>query len=282
MATFTNRATLTYSGGTLVSNTVTGTVNETLTLEKHALNATYDETSRIVYLISLKNTGVTALSGITLTDDLGGYVFEGNTVYPLAFNEGSIAYYINGELQADPTVTQGPPFTVEGLSLPAGANALLVYETLVSAFAPLDEGATITNTVTATAALTEPGSASETVTAAGGPRLSITKSLTPQNVGEDGRITYSFLIENRGNADAVATDDIVIRDTFDPILSQIAVTLDGETLTEGEGYTYNETTGEFLTVSGVVTVPAATYEQNPDGSYRVTPGVALLTVSGTL
>ena len=41
MATFTNRATLTFQGGAVDSNTVTGTFLETLSLTKAALSETY-------------------------------------------------------------------------------------------------------------------------------------------------------------------------------------------------------------------------------------------------
>ena len=41
--------------------------------------------------------------------------------------------------------------------------------------------------------------------------------------------------------------------------------------------------GEFATVNGVVTVPSATYTQDPTtGAITTTPGVAVLTVTGTV
>ena len=281
MATFTNRATLTYSGGTTTSNTVTGTVNDTLQISKTALVDSYSATSRLVYILTLVNSGG-AVSGLTLTDDLGGYDFEGATVYPLSFVEGSVAYFVNGVLQQAPTVTAGPPLVFDGVSVPAGGNATLVYEVDVTPFAPLGAGDTITNTVTASGTIADSVTASETVTAENSPALSITKALTPISVGTDGALTYTFVIENSGNTDAVATDDIVVQDTFDPVLTITEVTLNGEVLEEGTGYTYNEASGEFATVASVITVPAATFERNPDGGYSVIPGRAVLTVSGTI
>lgn len=51
----------------------------------------------------------------------------------------------------------------------------------------------------------------------------------------------------------------------------------------GEGnYTYNDATGEFATTAGFITVPAATYTQNEDGSFTITPGTAKITVTGTI
>lgn len=53
-----------------------------------------------------------------------------------AYTENSLRYYINGVLQAAPTVTAGPPLVISGISVPAGGNALLVYEAAVTAYAP--------------------------------------------------------------------------------------------------------------------------------------------------
>lgn len=281
MATFTNRATLTYRGGTTASNTVTGTLNQTLTLTKQALTDTYEGASRLVYVLALTNTGG-AVSNLTLTDTLGGYEFEETTLYPLTLVEGSLLYYVNGVPTEAPTVTQGPPLTFSGISLPADSNALLIYEVEVNEFAPITEGSTVVNTATLTGPVSDSVTASETVTASATPNLTITKSLTPQSVGSDGALTYTFVIENSGTTEAVATDDIVVRDLFDPILTITEVTLDGVALTEGEGYTYDEASGEFLTVPSTITVPAATVERNPDGSYTVIPGRTVLTVSGRI
>lgn len=61
------------------------------------------------------------------------------------------------------------------------------------------------------------------------------------------------------------------------------MTLDGATLAEGTGYTYDAVSGAFSTVAGVVTVPEATYTQDPaTGTVTTTPGVAVLTVTGTV
>ena len=53
--------------------------------------------------------------------------------------------------------------------------------------------------------------------------------------------------------------------------------------TEGEEYTYDEATGLFTTVAGVITVPEATYTQNPTtGEWTVTPGTSVAVVNGTV
>ena len=53
--------------------------------------------------------------------------------------------------------------------------------------------------------------------------------------------------------------------------------------TEGVEYNYNEATGLFSTVPTHITVPAATYTQDPvTGAYSITPGIATLVVTGTI
>ena len=82
---------------------------------------------------------------------------------------------------------------------------------------------------------------------------------------------------------AVAADGITVTDTFTPVLSDIAVALDGTALALTTDYTYNTTTGAFATVPGRITVPAATFAQDATtGEFTVTPGVAVLTVTGTV
>ena len=284
MAIFSNQATLTYSGGTTSSNIVTGEIVDTLAVTKTAVGDTYRPGDTVTYVISLVNSGTTALTGITLTDDLGTYPFGTGTVTPLTYEDGSILYYVNGTLQGAPTVNAGPPLSIVGISVPAGGNATVVYSTTLNEFAPIGEGGTVTNTVTASGAgLSEPVVAEETVAAVEEAVLSITKSLSPTTVPENGVITYSFLISNTGNAPATATDNVTVTDTFNPILSDITVTLEGVTLTEGTDYTYDEATGVFTTVPSRITVPAATIAQDPaTGAYTTLPGTALLTVSGTV
>ena len=284
MPTFTNKATLSYNGKTTESNTVTGNYTETLAISKTAVDGSYSDGGRITYAVSLINSGVTPFTELNLTDNLGGYPFGADqTLYPLTYEDGSLLFYVNGAVQATPTVDATQPLTVSGINVPAGGNALLIYQADVNEFAPLDAASTIVNTVTVTGGgLTEPLTATETVGTLDEPDLTISKALCPTQVVENGEITYTFVIQNNGNTAAVATDDVVVTDTFNPILDITLVTLDGAPLAEGTGYTYDEATGEFATVAGVITVPAATYVQQPDGSYETVPGFTTLTVSGTI
>ena len=284
MASFTNFATLSYNGGTTNSNTVTGELLETLTAAKTAVTPAYTAGENVTYAVSLVNTGTAPLTGVTVTDDLGRYAVGANTVYPLAYVDGSVKYYVNGVLQAAPTVTAGPPLTVTGLSIPAGGNAVLLYETRVTNVAPLASGDSITNTATVTGGgLTAPITAQATVETANAADLGITKSLSPTTVTENGQITYTFVISNSGNTEAAAADNVVVTDTFNPILRDIAVTYNGTAWTEGTNYTYNAATGAFATTAGQITVPAASLTRDTaTGAVVVTPGISTLTVTGTV
>lgn len=283
MASFTNFATLSYNGGTTNSNIVTGEILEALTAVKTAVSANYSAGDRITYALSLVNTGTAAITDYTVTDNLGGYTVGANTVYPLAYNAGTVRYYINGVLQTAPTVTAGPPLTVTGLTVPAGGNAVLIYETTATPVAPLATGSSITNTATITGGgLTTPITAQATVETANSADLTISKALSPTTVTENGQITYTFVISNTGNTEATAADNVVVTDTFDPILRNIAVTYNGTAWTDGTNYTYNAATGVFTTLAGQITVPAATFTQNTDGTFTVTPGTATLVITGTV
>ena len=283
MASFTNFATLSYNGGTTNSNIVTGEILEALTAVKTAVSANYSAGDRITYALSLVNTGTAAVTDYTVTDNLGGYTVGANTVYPLAYNAGTVRYYINGVLQTAPTVTAGPPLTVTGLTVPAGGSAVLIYETTATPVAPLATGSSITNTATITGGgLTTPITAQATVETANSADLSISKALSPTTVTENGQITYTFVISNTGNTEATATGNVVVTDTFSPILRNIAVTYNGTAWTEGTNYTYNAATGVFTTLAGQITVPAASFTQNTDGTFTVTPGTAALVITGTI
>ena len=278
MAIFTNQATLTYTGGSASSNIAVGEILEVLSAEKAAVSGTYQIGEPVTYVISIRNTGTGAFTGLTVTDDLGGGVNA-----PLTYADGTVLYFVNGVQQAAPAVTPGAPLVFSGISVPAGGDAVIVYQAVPNSFASPIPGGTITNTATITGGgLTSPVTAQETVTVQTGPAITITKTITPAQVADNGRVTYTFLIQNSGNEALVATDNAVVNDTFDPILTDLVVSLNGAALVEGTGYTYNEVTGQFATVPSVITVPAATITQDGTGAYTSTPGLAVLTVTGTI
>ncbi len=235
-------------------------------------------------MVTLRNTGTTALNGLVVTDDLGGYDFNGTTVYPLTYEDGSVALFTNGVPQAAPAVVSGPPLVFSNITVPAGGDAVIVYQARVNSYADPAAGGSIDNTVTVTGdGLSAPITATETVSANTAPMLSISKSITPAQIVDNERVTYTFVIQNTGNQEVVATDAAAITDTFDPILTALTVTFNGTAWSQGVQYNYNEATGLFSTVPGQILVPAASYTQDPlTGAYTLTPGIATLTVSGTI
>lgn len=284
MAIFSNQATLTYNGSSTNSNIAYGEILDVLVATKTAIEGSYTPGQIVTYVVTLRNTGSGVLTGLTVTDDLGGYDFNGTTVYPLTYEAGSAALFINGVPQAAPTVVAGPPLVFSDIAVPAGTDAVLVYQARANAYADPNLGGTIDNTVTVTGdGLSAPITASETVGVQMQPVLTISKSITPAQVVDNDRVTYTFVIQNSGNEAVVATDNAAITDTFNPILTALAVTFDGVAWTQGVEYNYNEVTGLFTTVPGQIVVPAATYTQDPvTGEYTATPGIATLVVTGTI
>lgn len=278
MATFTNQASLSYGGTITNSNITTAEIQRGVTVTKTAFAASYSPPDTIVYGISITNSGTNALDAVTVSDDLGAYTSATATLVPLSYVEDSIRLYINGAAATAPTVGTTSPLTVSGISIPAGGNALLLYEAQVNAQAPLATGSTISNTATV-------GGVGEAITAEAilpvrsEVNLTLAKAVCPTQVSADGNITYTFIVQNSGNTATTADDNVAITDTFTPPLTGISATLDGAAFTD---YTYDAATGLFTTAQGALTVPAATYTEAADGTVITTPGVTVLTVSGII
>lgn len=283
MAQFTNQAQLTYGTTVVNSNVAVGEILEALSVTKTAVSNSYSAGEKITYIVSIVNMGGTAYTGLTVADDLGAYELGTGALVPLSYVDGSIKYYVNGVLQPTPELTAGTGLTISGISVPANGNALLIYETEVNQYAPIGDGGAITNTATLNGSLINPISDSETVNAVSAPSITVTKTITPVPVADNGTVTYTFLIQNTGSRALVATDNAVITDTFSPILTNVTATLNGTLLAEGTDYTYSETTGLFQTAESVVTVPAGTFTQDPvTGIWSITPGTSTLVITGTI
>ena len=276
MARFTNQAQLRYGNAIANSNIAVGEILE-------VLSANYGRNDTITYLVSVINAGNTAFTGLTLTDNLGAYVYNTQTLVPLRYIDGTVKYYSNGTLQAAPAVTAGPPLVISGLTVPANGSILIAYETDVNEYAPLDVEAEIVNTATIRGTGITPVTVQETVSAGSEPILTITKSISPVPVTENGTLTYTFLIQNTGNVAVEEAAASVVTDQFNPILSNLTVTFNGTAWAETTNYIYNEDTGLFSTVPGQITVPAATFAQDElTGAWNVTPGVSTLVITGTI
>lgn len=284
MAAFYNQATLSYNGNTTTSNVTTGEILEVLSAIKTALRDTYGPNERVTYIISMINSGSTAFTGLTVTDNLGA-ITGTPTRYPLSFVEKSIRYYVNGVRgTGTPTITSSAPLTISGVNVPAGGNAMIIYQATVNQYAPLGVGSSITNTATISGpGITNDIEVSAEIGAENTAMLTISKSLSPTTVTENGQITYTFIIQNLGNTAASAADTVSITDTFNPVLDPISVAFNGTAWTADTNYRYDSETGVFSTIPGQITVPAATFSKDPDsGAWVVNPGVSTLTVTGTV
>lgn len=285
-----NRATLTFSYGdvrcaTATSNLAVTTLQGTLSLEKLALGSTYRPEDEVTYIITVDNNGSSAVSGLEVRDDLGTFTPDGATepVTPLTYI-GPALLFINGaptpaSLSVDSSASDAVVFTIS--SLPAGANALIVYKAAVNEFAPVDNGS-ITNTAVADADdCCEAASDYETITAEEFADVRIIKQMCPDPVVCGEELTYTVTLYNYGNLDAT---NVQLTDIFDPAPSNIAVYVDG--VLQTEGYTYDEATGK-LTIptdtSEAAAIPAATFTRDATtGAVITTPGQVTVVVRGTI
>ncbi len=281
MAVFYNTATLSYNDKITNSNVVTGEIVDVISATKTVINGSYNGGDTLTYAISIINSGSSSVGPVTVTDNLGAYTFGNETLVPLSYVNGSIRFYSNGAITTAPAVTDGDELVITGITVPAQGNVLILYEAEVNGAAPLEAGSTITNAATITGVAT-PIVVTETITTNDEPMLTISKGVSPETVVDDSELTYTFVIQNSGNTAAVSTDNVTVTDVFDPVLTDITVTLNSVPLNETTGYTYNSSTGEFATVPGVITVPAANYTQDNEGRWVVTPGVSVLRVTGTI
>lgn len=286
MATFYNQATLSFAGRVTNSNVTEGELVSGLSLTKTAVSTDYGPGDGIVYAVTLVNADSVAKSGITLTDNLGAYTLMGGTTefVPLTYVDGSVLYYQNGVLQPAPTVVAGNTLVISGIDVPAGGNVIILYEVRANSFAPLSAGSSIFNTVyTGGDGVCDELTDNAQVPTRDEPILSIAKAVNPLTLTCGDEVTYTFIIQNTGNIAVVATDNLTVSDTFNPILTNISVSLNGELLNEGTQYTYKEQTGEFTTIGGAIPVPAATYTRDSEtGVVTTTPGVAVLTIAGII
>jgi len=288
MATIiTNQATLNYRYGdelsvTTVSNIASATLNGSLDINKTSLNDGYRFDEVLTYVINLNNTGA-AISNITVTDDLGTYQFNGNSYTPLTYT-GTAQLFVNGVLSGGLTVnTVGNNLVFSIDSLPANSDAQIIYQVRVNGFADIECGSVITNTATTQCnclcnILSE---SSNSLVAECYADVRIFKSICPNPIICGEEVSYIIDIYNYGNIDA---EDVVLTDTFNPILTDISVYANGVLIPQGE-YSY---------INGVLTfpapgsdyeliVPAATFTRNMQtGEYMINPGHLQITVSGNI
>ena len=287
MATIiTNQATLNYKYGSVsassVSNITSARIGGSFGIEKTSLNNSYRVGQNLTYIITFNNSGA-ALENVTVVDDLGSYEFNNNTVTPLDF-VGPAQLFINGTFSANLTpilIENGVSFLIN--SLPAGANAQIIYQARPNEFAGPCCECTITNTVSAQCdcPCNTPATASHTVLGECYADVRIAKSVCPNPIVCGEAVTYVFDISNYGNIPAT---DVVLIDTFTPPLTDLTILLNGVEI-DASDYSYNN---GILTIPGEgstldLTIPAATSNQNPNtGEFTIIPGKIQIIVTGNL
>ncbi|MBR0454482.1 MAG: DUF11 domain-containing protein [Clostridia bacterium] len=287
MATIENFATVSYTSGgvleTKVSNLAEIGLESAVNLSKTALGDTYGEDSVITYILSITNTSASAIAKVSITDDLGSFVFGAMELTPLEYTAPALLLIDGQDVSAQLTVdnTTAGSLVFSFPSLPAGATANIVYRATVNEYAPLDLNSAIVNTATLTSdSDCADGTASATVTAASAANVSVFKQMAPNPVVCGDVVTYTIRIYNYGN---IPAENVVLTDTFNPAPDTITVSKDGVVLGGSE---YSYVGGTLITPVGTgtpVSVPAATFTRDAiTGMVSVTPGMVEYVITGQI
>ncbi len=288
MPTIENFATVSYTSGgvaaTRTSNLAEIELTSSLSFTKTTLGDTYTPNTPITNILSVTNTASTPVTNITITDDLGTYTPAGIAeVTPLDY-VAPARLLINGQdttAQLTVTTNADGSVTFSFPTLPAGATANIVYNTLPNDVAPRGTAASINTTATLTS---DSECSNATATASIGTAdvadISVVKTMSPNPVICGEAVTYTIRIYNYGN---IPAENVRLTDTFTPAPEGITVSRNGVVLSDAE-YTYADGT---LTVPSAAstadTIPAATFTRDTTtGVVNVVPGVVEYVIVGTI
>lgn len=277
MAEFYNQAALSFAEGTVLSNEIHGEIIDKVEMTKDSLAKCYKIGDNIAYIVQIINNTENDYSALTLSDNLG----KNSTSAPLKYVPGSVRYYINGELQPAITPKSTNPLIFDGISLPAKGVTTVAYDMVVNELADAVEDGEITTISTLShSAFCRFIIAKNKIELCKEPILSIVKNACPLSVTEGDYINYSFTVLNHGFSEAGEEEKIVLSDLFNPRLSNISVSYNGNPWTKGKDFDYSETTGSFKT-KALITVPAASFQIESATSKRVLkPGSSMIIIRG--
>jgi uncharacterized repeat protein (TIGR01451 family) len=287
MATIENFATVSYTSGgvseTKVSNLAEIGLESAISFTKTTLGETYGEDEVVTYILSMTNTSTAPITNVSVTDDLGTFVFGTLELSPLTYTAPALLLIdgqdVSAQLTVDTSTAGSLVFSFP--ALPAGATANIVYRAAVNEYAPLDVDASITNTATLTSdSDCADGTASATINALSAANVSVFKQMSPNPVICGDTVTYTIRVYNYGN---IAAENVVLTDTFNPAPTNITVSRDGVLLI-GTDYSYVKGTLTVpATATSPVIVPAATFVRDATtGIVTVTPGMVEYTITGTI
>ncbi len=285
--TITNRASVSYRYGavteTVSSNLASTVLSDPLTVSKSALETAYRAGEAITYVITVTNGSTVPLSDVTISDNLGACESaQGVSIAPLSY-VGPAKLYLDGVYQSElspVTTEEGVAFTIP--AIPQATNATILYKATPSAYAPMTPDSAITNVASfSPAAGTEPITAQHTLPVDSYAALTVEKEMSPNPISDGGVLVNTFTITNTGNVEAT---ELVLSDVFMTPLSGVSVSIDGSPVA-ADDFEFADST-LTLPADGAslsLTVPAATFAEDPDtGAVTMTPGVTVVTVTGTV
>lgn len=283
-----NQASVTYTyQGSTEQGTANSNITTTTLLDPYSMTAvkipvftTFRNGDRLTYLIPIRNTGTGTLYNVTISDNLGSAGGDP----PTSYFPDSAYVYADGKLTAlVPKVAVGTVSFSLPCPISSGQDALLIFGTKVDN-ALENTVSSIRNTATVTATggstsgtlVTVTPAPTATVTREQYADLSIYKQADKSIVQVGDTLTYTFTLTNTGSE---AATGVTITDILPAgfSVSSVSLAIGGQSTVLPTGSYALDTGTNTLTVptKGTVsiTVPAMS---------AGTPGVAVLTVSGTI
>jgi len=271
-----NSASATYGYGRDGSDSAISNVASANLLEQYSLsgskniqNTSFRPGEVLSYFITATNTGTDSLYNLTFTDDLGG------ATTPLTFVNSSAYLNLNGTITPIiPTSINPLTFVIPNAFTP-GDTATVDFLVRVNSSIAADI-TEITNTTTITAnegsetgtLLTLDPSPSVTISLEEYANVTITKSVSTQNIIEGVPFSYTLELENSGNLPATG---VVLTDVLPEGFTVNSIT----STTNGITTTY-ASTDYTIDASNTLTLPT-----NPDVEIVIPPysdGVGLTTI----
>lgn len=285
MGKFVNQTQLTFGNNIIKSNIVEGEILEALIGNKVTLTDQYLFDSVITYFINLTNNSERDISSINIEDNLATYTINNNEYTPLDYIDGSSKLFINGKEEQNLDIVKNKHNVIfKNITLKKNQTITLVYQGKINSYAPLGENNIIINK----AKINYPNMTDSLVLESqlcysNKANIKLEKSIdkTVYKIGE--KIKHVIKILNYGINDLSLINNLTIKETFSPIIKNIEVTYNGVKWTNGVNYSYNSTSGNFITLSNQIALFKAKITKNENtNQYNLIPSFATLIIEGNL